>query len=541
MKWTYPILAFIIFFILGFGLVNVIKEDLQVAPLAESGAEEGRLMAHTKNVTRLVSASPGDLHAYLKTSIPYEEAQTAEKAPSEKNWQQFFLSSLKVDPAAKNVIFVPGGGKEALKWALPAMFYAYYYGSPVIFYNDGKLSPQKNISKNLTAFVIGSEELIPDSALQDFKQVHRITADSPQQMALKLAEYRDEEAEFGWGRRVDRDNGYFHYVVTTPDDALYGLAALPYARSNNATLLYAEEDGGMSGELDRYAFAQRADWFVTPSEGPFRHFWVVSNRISYASQGRMDFSVEKAEYASMGPIALGDMEALMSMFLFWGIASALFVWLHALFLLPMVKMPIKIGWTMGSLVLPILGPVLYLNSYRRRAVEVEKGDWRWVRSHNQQSAAATMMGFGYGAPLMIAIGFIFVWFGFPLFYGEAMEGPFFWLGSGMPIMMIAMYVFAVLLAWWLVQYPMKKNMMPGMSNKEVSKMAFFTTALSMLAVSLGMMSVSWYMLMNKIPMMPKEDDVLWFTSMWLASFIGFLVAWPFNWIFIRKHLKPGNV
>ncbi|NJW55392.1 DUF4396 domain-containing protein, partial [Salinimicrobium oceani] len=120
--------------------------------------------------------------------------------------------------------------------------------------------------------------------------------------------------------------------------------------------------------------------------------------------------------------------------------------------------------------------------------------------------------------------------GFPLFFGPGWEGPFFWLGAGMPIMMIAMYVLAVLIAWALVQYPMKKNMMPGMSNKQISKMAFITTALSMLAVSLGMMTTSWYMLMDKIPMMPKEDDVLWFASMWLASFIGFLIAWPINWL-----------
>ncbi|GHA25428.1 hypothetical protein GCM10007103_03330 [Salinimicrobium marinum] len=541
MKWTYPIVAFVIFFVLGFGLVNIIKEDLEVAPWAGSTAEEGRILAHTKNVTRLVNAGPADLHAYLKTAIPYEEAQTIDMPPSKDNWQDFFSRSLKVNPEAKNVVIVPGGSEEALKWALPALYYAYFYGSPVLFYSNGEVSMDQMVDRNLKTFVIGSVEQIPQEAVSDFEEIERISASSPQELALKLAEYRDEEAEFGWGREVDRDNGYFHYVLTTPDDALEGLAAIPYAVSNNASLLYAEEDGGISGGLDRYAFAQRADWFVTPSEGPFRHFWFVSNRISYAAQGRLDFSLEKAEYASMGPVALGDTEALLSIIFIWGIASALFVWIHGLYLLPMVKMPIKIGWTLASLLLPILGPVLYINSYRRPAKEVEEGDWRWIRSHNQQSAAATIMGFGYGAPLMIVVGFILVWFGFPIFFGEGMEGSFFWLGAGMPIMMIAMYVIAVLIAWALVQYPMKKSMMPSMSSKKVSKMAFITTALSMLAVSLGMMSVSWYMLMNKIPMMPKEDDVLWFASMWLASFIGFLVAWPLNWIFIRKQLKPGNV
>ena len=43
MKWTYPIVAFIVVFVLGFGLTNLIKEDLEVSPWSESGAEEGRL------------------------------------------------------------------------------------------------------------------------------------------------------------------------------------------------------------------------------------------------------------------------------------------------------------------------------------------------------------------------------------------------------------------------------------------------------------------------------------------------------------------
>lgn len=538
MKWTYPIVAFIVLFVIGFGLTNLIKEELEVSPWSESGAEEGRLMAHTKNVTRLVNTGAADLHAYLQTAIPYEEVKPVDMPPSADNWQDFFTRSLKVDPTSKHAVVVPGGGTKALQWALPALYYAYFNGSPVAFYKDGKLSGNSKFGER-KVFIIGSEVQIP--TLQEFKSTERISASSPQQLALKLAEFRDEDFEFGWGREVDRDNGYFHYVLTTPEDALLGLAAISYARSNNATLLYTEEDGGISGELDRYAFAQRADWFVTPSEGPFRHFWIVSNRISYAAQGRLDFAVEKAEYASMGPVALGDMEALLLIFVIWGIASALFVWIHSLYTLPMVKMPIKISWVMASLLLPLLGPILYINSYRRPAKQIEKGDWRWIRSHNQQSAAATAMGFGYGAPLMIVIGFLFVWFGFPLFFGPGLEGPFFWLGSGMPIMMIGMYVFAVLIAWALVQYPMKKNMMPGMSNKQVAKMALITTAVSMLAVSLGMMTTSWFMLMNKIPMMPKEDDVLWFASMWVASFIGFLVAWPINWIFIKNHLKPGNV
>ncbi|MBU1823247.1 MAG: DUF4396 domain-containing protein [Bacteroidetes bacterium] len=541
MKWTYPVLTFLIIFIIGFGLLNLLKEDLEVAPWTEKGAMEGRMIAHTKNVTRLVAQNAADLHDYLKTAIPYTEAQVSPQAPTEQNWEDFVRKSLKVSDQPKHVLVLPGGEKEALEWALPAVYYAFYYGSPVLFVHNGQLDAGEVAPfRDIKAFLVGPEKLIPASVEDNFERSERVAGRNLADHAVQLAEMRDEQSEFGWGRTHYRNTGYFHYVVTTPHDALLGLAALPYAVSNNASLLYASDEGGIPAELDRYAWSQRADWFVSPSEGPFRHFWVVSPLVSYAAQSRLDFSVEKAEYPSMGPVALGYMEALAIMLIVLGIASALFVMIHGTYTLHMVHMPIKIAWAMSSLLLPILGPILYLNAYRRPAYRDEEGRWHWLRPQNIQSAAATAMGFGYGAPLMIAVGFMFVWYGFPIFFPEWIEGPFFWLGAGMPIMMIAMYVLSVLIVWPMVQYPMKRMMM-DMPQEKLVKMAFLTTAISMLAVSLGMMSTTWWTLMYHLPMMPKEDDILWFGVLWLAAFAGFLVAWPLNWLMIRSHLKPGNV
>ncbi|SDM55299.1 protein of unknown function [Catalinimonas alkaloidigena] len=528
--------------VIGFGLVNTLRESIQVAPWAQQGAEEGRLMAHTKNVTRLVAVDASDLHAYLKTTIPYPQAATALQAPTEQTWETFAQNSISVDPVGKHVLVLPGGDRRALGWALPALYYAFYYGSPIVFVHEGAIDPVLSTRyADRKAFLIGPSELVPASLGEGFRQAERIAAATPQALAVQLAEYRDEETEFGWGRTHWRRSGYFHYVVTTPNDALLGLAALPYARSNNASLLYAQDDGSLPAALDRYVWAQRADWFVSPSEGPFRHFWLVSNRISYSTAARLDFAVEKAEYPSMGAIALGPLEALLSLLIGWGLASAVFVWVHAALTLPMVKMPLKIAWALSSLLLPVLGPVLYLNAYRRPAWQDEQGGWHWLRSHSLQSAAATAMGFGYGAPLMIAIGFLFVWFGFPIFFPAWLDGAEAWLGAGMPLMMFFMLVLAIGTAWVLVQYPMKQSMMSSMPRPHIWRMALITTFFSMLAVSLGMMTSAWYMLMDHIPMMPKEDDLLWFGSLWLASFIGFLAAWPLNWIMIRRHLKPGNL
>ena len=533
-RWTYPVLALFILLVLSFGILLTIKEGVEVAGLVkpDHDPEKDRLTMHLKNTTRLMGGAAG-VHSQLKESIPYETAQTASFVPSEENWKEFVKQSITVDPASRHVIVVSTEEQDALEWALPAIFFAKYNDSPLLFTEE--IKNNLNLVQGRKIFAVGKGNF---DELQGLDNVTEITASSPEELAVKLAKYRDHETEFGWGRTHERRTGYFQYVITTPSEALQGLAALPLAKSNSATLLYVGDSGGIPAITDSYIWSQRADWFVTPSEGPFRHFWVVSDRMSYKALGRLDFSVEKAPYADMGAVALGPMEAIVIIFMALGIAGAIFILIHSSYTLPEVMSPIKIAWTLGAALLPILGVILYMNAYRR-PVYIEEMKVRWLRPPGIQAASATMMGFGYGAPAMIAVAYLFAYFGFPISFSEGINETVFWAGAGMPVMMFGMYLGALLLVIFLVQYPMKNSMMEmkdGMILLKGLKVAF----LSMTAVSLGMMTMSWWMMMVHIPMMPKEDDILWFGTMWIASFIGFLVAWPLNSLMIRKNIKHGN-
>ena len=533
-RWTYPVFALFILLVLSFGILLTIKEGVEVAGLVEPhhNPEKSRLTMHLKNTTH-IQGNVAEVFSQLQESVQYEEAKTATFVPTQENWKEFVKQSITANPQAKHVVVISAEEQEALQWALPAIFYAKYNNSPLLFTDEVERNAERLEGKKIFAVGPGNFE-----HLQGLENVVQITASSPAELAVELTKYRDEESEFGWGRNHGRRNGYFHYVVTTPSEALKGLAALPLAKSNAAALLYAGDNGGLPAITDSYIWSQRADWFTTPSEGPFRHFWVVTGQMSYKALGRLDFSVEKAPYADMGAVALGPMEAIVIIFMALGIAGAIFILIHSAYTLPGVMSPIKIAWTLGAALLPILGVVLYLNAYRR-PFYFEGKMTRWLRPPGIQAASATMMGFGYGAPAMIAVAYLFAYFGFPIFFSEGINDTLFWAGAGMPIMMFGMYLGALLLVIFLVQYPMKNAMMElkdGMLLWKGLKVAF----LSMTAVSLGMMSMSWWMMMVHIPMMPKEDDILWFGTMWIASFIGFLVAWPLNSLMIRNNIKHGN-
>lgn len=546
MKLRAPVsLSLAILVVLLFGLARTFWINVSVAPRALEGSYD-RLTPHMKNTTRFAGPSE-DVARAVNRAVFLDENAPASLPPA-AGWVDWYRQQAADTSGAGHIVILPGDD-AALGWALPGLYWATYARAPVVFVRNGTLPPGEEArlaQQDRPVFVLAPDAIIPDAIVERLRaggrRVERIAADSLPEHAIRVAEFRDEASGFGWGRIYDRRDGYFEYVITTPAEALSGLAALPLAISNSAALLFARDDGGVPAALDRYAFEQRADWFVTPAEGPFRHFFVVGDRVSYAAQARLDFALEKGPYASAGPDALGAMEGLAIVFIALGFTGAIFVWFHATRLLPELMPTMRIAWMFTALLVPVLGVVLYFAAHRRpvHPPDEEHAHVRFMRPPSIQSAAATAMGFGYGAPLMIAIGFLFAYFGFPLFYGRWADGASFLFGAGMPIMMFGMWAGAILLAWLCAQASMMKMMMPKMAAKRRSRRTLGITTISMTAVSLGMMTSTWVLQMAKLPMMPKEDEILFFGALWLASAVGFLVAWPLNYPLVRTGWKMGG-
>jgi hypothetical protein len=61
----------------------------------------------------------------------------------------------------------------------------------------------------------------------------------------------------------------------------------------------------------------------------------------------------------------------------------------------------------------------------------------------------------------------------------------------------------------------------------------------MTAAALAMNPGMWWYMMNKIPMMPTEESILWFGVMFTTGFLAFLMAWPVNYVLVRRHRKSG--
>ena len=545
MKRAPLLLAAVLAGVLIFGFGYVAWKNLRVAYLAHEGAE-GRVHYFTKNITRF-GGGPSEVHEAVRRALLLETSADTAGSPTERgDWREAIRGEVSWSARPAHVVAVAGEGLDAPAWALPGAYWAAYAGVPLVFVGrDSAGSEALAVVQRLKVpvYLLAPTALVDEPVAHELAQVvptTRVSADDPAAHAVRVAEYRDEQNEFGWGRTRGERTGYFQYVLAAPSEARHAIAALPLARSNATPVLFGADDGSVPAATDRYWWAQRAEWASTPAEGPFRHLWIAGDRTSYAAQGRLDLAPEKAPYPALGPAALGPLEGIALVYLALGIAGALFVIVHGIRLLPDVMPATRAAWVFTALLVPVLGVLLYLAAYRRPRLNPGEDMPKWLRPPAIQAAAATAMGFGYGAPLMVAIGYLFVFFGFPLAFGDWSDGWEFVAGAGMPRMMFGMYLFAVLLAWPFVQVPMKQ-MMSGASAKMVAWSALGVTALSMAAVSLGMMTTSWWMLMGKLRMMPHEDEILWFFALWLASTIGFLVAWPLNWPMVRAQLKPGTM
>ena len=125
--------------------------------------------------------------------------------------------------------------------------------------------------------------------------------------------------------------------------------------------------------------------------------------------------------------------------------------------------------------------------------------------------------------------------GVPLFPNR---GTLFFLGSPMIVLMIINYVVAVVISWLVFQTPMLA-MFYGEDYASALPKALPMVLISMLAAALGMNPAMWLLMMDHIPMMPTEESILWFGTMFVTAFAAFLIAWPFNYWMVRVQRKSG--
>ncbi|WP_415380518.1 DUF4396 domain-containing protein [Halosimplex sp. TS25] len=443
------------------------------------------------------------------------------------------------DISPNNVIIV---NSDEPQWALPAAAWSAYSGDPILYANeDGVPDATQEAIEELNAshaYVLAPPGLVSDDALSELDvKWTRVSGDTPQDHAIEVAEFRDESRDFGWGIHERDKVGYYNFMLVNPSEPEHAISSTNLQWGKAGPILLVNDDGSLPAVTENYAWQSQPAWFSTPAEGPFNHLFAMgsTDQVSWVSQGRLDYAVEITQYRHQGA-GLSPLESLAAVWAGFSILGASFVFAHARHRLPEMNDWTTMVWPLLTLVLGPFGLTLYWLSYRGRQIVTTDQGPRVLRPYWLRAATATAMGVGFAGSTMIATGFLLNYLGIPMF---VFNGPLFWFGNAMTILIVLVYIIAFLVSWLLFHIPMLKDSQ-GLDTGSAAKKGAKIVAVSMTSVSVGMMGGMWVIMMLNLPMMPGDDNILWFGVMVFATLIGFLIAWPVNGLLVRKNLKPGG-
>lgn len=405
--------------------------------------------------------------------------------------------------------------------ALLAAPWAAFSGDLVIF-DEAEAPP------GVPVFALGS---VPAG-----EDISRVGNENSTATAVAFAKYEDTESGlFGWGMNAGSLSGYRAYTIAPQGEYATALLSANLARRGKPGPLFWSEGRTIPQLTNNYFYSQRAAFWVTPSEGPFHHFYILGDTeaISFPAQGQADYTVEIGPYFQKG-YGAGPTDMLAAAWLALGIASAIWIAFHETKFLPGQHWTMRLAWPLLALMVGPFGILFYWLAYNRPIIRRDQMT-AWDRPLWLQGMVATVSAVGFGGLIMVTSGFIATLFGLPL---VPARGLLFWLGTPMILLMIINYVVAVLVSWPLYQTPMVA-MFQGISYRQALSRALPLVLASMAAAALAMNPGMWWLMMSKLPMMPTEESILWFGVMFFTVFLAFLLAWPLNYLFVRRQQKAG--
>lgn len=545
---------------------------------AGASSQDGRIHLNSKNTTRYAGNAPEDIAAIASEAtfagsglenaieVPFDHWQAVAVAASQarnegaallpgedqltiEDRMAGALDSYRSDPAypaaPPHVIVV---ADDAALLAAPFVAWSSFSGAPLLVAGEEGIPSdllRTAEEMGIQMFVVGpevSEETVEQ--LESIADTNRVGDDDPVKNALEVAEYQTRQL-VGWGYSEDDDDIAFHNYhlasVNKPELAVWAGALA--GRGKMGPLLLTEDE--LPEQVEAAVWSVKPDWVVAPSEGPFGHITVVGSLedISWEQQGELDWAFEIQNYVTQGP-GLSSLEAIAIGWIVLSLCSGAWLFLNSLFRLPAMTPLMRMMWGLFGVVTGPLAVLVYVLSYHRRTSVMSAHGMSFKRTFMGETAVATAMGVAFGAPIMIAAAFFLAIVGMPLF---VFDGGLFWLGNSMVVMMVLMWVVAVAVAGPVFQLPMLLSR--GAPMRVAARNAALSVVISMTAVSVGMMMMTWFFQMWGpwdlagrnlfVMMMQTEETVLFSVALLGASVIGYFTAFPFNALLVNRGWRPG--
>lgn len=446
------------------------------------------------------------------------------------SWPEAVLAHGWVQTSPPRVVMLPDEGTEALAWALPGAYWAVATGCPIVFSGRNRLNAESADcirEYRLPVTVAAPVGLISNQVLVQVKAlapVHRLAGENPAAHAAIIAEQR-AAGNAGFRRKAragEEQKEELGCVLAGVRHDRQALAALPLAHFYNALLLYA-------GAPETRRFLQQ--YRRSEKNGIIKRLWVAGDGKQTASR-----RPQRAETgAGMPAKRISGLEKTgVSVLVICALVCGVWVFGHAWLAEPKTAWSVRLAWGATSLLMPGIGACLYFQVRRRRRRPLEI-------SAVLRSAEAVAMTFGLGVPALTACLFGFFRTGWARYFRAGADGPEWLLGAGAFLLLLALTAGVVGIVWAAVQMPLQSKLDPEAAWPELAVRTMAMTLISVAAWGLGMLATAWGL--RWIPVLPGSPD--WtlpgLVSVWLATGIGFLLAWIANIPLARPQTKKKRL
>ncbi|OIJ18924.1 ArsR family transcriptional regulator [Anaerobacillus alkalidiazotrophicus] len=227
----------------------------------------------------------------------YEVVQIDEEDPAAFAYEIDDIYSQLINDVPEGVI-IGSLDAQAKPYSIIAGSWITHMNESLLFVSETEI-PTETIAAlekrdgNASIYVVGPETIISNDVvnqLSEYGEVTRIDGETPAQVSIEFAKFKDQTTNFGWGI-TSPGHGIVMVPTQVPELAI---TAAPFAHLGKHAPMVWLEDGDFTGEMHEYLEMLKPTFGHDPTEGPYNHAYLIGNEalVSFTTQGYIDEMLE---------------------------------------------------------------------------------------------------------------------------------------------------------------------------------------------------------------------------------------------------------
>ncbi|MFE8703052.1 cell wall-binding repeat-containing protein [Cytobacillus sp. FJAT-54145] len=195
-------------------------------------------------------------------------------------------------------VIIVSSEEEAKLFSLVASNWIAHAPEPVLYVTKNEI-PQATIEalalreSKANIYVFGPEKVISTEVIDGLKQygeVIRLLGDTPSQLSIEFAKFKDLNTGFGWGFT---EPGHGFSLIST-NNSEFAIAGAPFAHLGKHAPLIWLENGELSSETHEFLGALQPKFEDDPTVGPYNHAYILGSieEVTMKTQGMIDQMLE---------------------------------------------------------------------------------------------------------------------------------------------------------------------------------------------------------------------------------------------------------